>query len=913
MKKILSLILCVCMVVPMLAVIASAVPYAPSGVGWKDFGQQHIYFHEVNPGAAPPVMDGYVKESDGYGEPVAIYGYRYIATVDKVVTDSMSNPLPEYKLREDGNYFVYPDNDTPDEVWNSISKIESVSFYNYIHTNYREQGSWTTVAIYFYVPETDSIVRAYNITADNLAAKTAENYVPYVAQDSAGNVYLNEVIMLEGETVDWETNYTDYYTLAATDSSGNRFFKPVTGKTAPEWKPNTYYYGEPYKPSKVYIQRSSNNLAIAQANNDLRGHHTILPEQVNVYARYDDEFYYQAIEVKELAHVKNNYFLTIGWSTVMSNSLAAQQGSQSIYYYIRRDADFGDVARTNAYAGSNMRTYANLYQNFDVNYIGLVLAKYGKEGVTNPKQIGYVQSEAEGDFAINYTPYVAPTAPADDPDWEDPADDPYQSCKYGSTVYEFRQKWTIINGQYDGNPDVSPIPEAFVEYKSISLESTLPYTCNVFRFEVPRETNYLPGGLNRSSYGNYPIEMYTMRYPSVKGMKAGTYRFFWTSISPSYSTYTDKMTSDYFGVNDGGKEYGATEIRPVWFPAGPELGEEYVEPTLYGAQLRADSSEVQKMRLLLSVEEREDSTKTIAEVGAIVAPTEVVRRQQLRLGQSSVDYIAEEYPTLYGIVDGKWVNLCTADNAKYFGASPTPNGDGSYLTSDTVGGKPSGIYTIYTLKADLENPYDTTVKDGVSYNIYDVVFGGRNGEGLYHDFDDWFTFYTIRPYVKYTDGTVSYGEHEYKSLYYLACWTIQEIITSYNSTNGYTAVDKKYNMDQMQLSTWKDADGKDIVDANGNPIYIPLAAETTTQSVYAGGGEYSIYIPYRRAEVFRWYAVRLVSQNNGNTPLRNDEYETFSPETKQLVQNYMEMLENIWDIIETAEQTVYFQVTSTRD
>jgi len=103
------------------------------------------------------------------------------------------------------------------------------------------------------------------------------------------------------------------------------------------------------------------------------------------------------------------------------------------------------------------------------------------------------------------------------------------------------------------------------------------------------------------------------------------------------------------------------------------------------------------------------------------------------------------------------------------------------------------------------------------------------------------------------------------------------------------------------------------VDANGNPIYIPLAAETTTQSVYAGGGEYSIYIPYRRAEVFRWYAVRLVSQNNGNTPLRNDEYETFSPETKQLVQNYMEMLENIWDIIETAEQTVYFQVTSTRD
>ena len=44
MKKILSLILCVCMVVPMLAVIASAVPYAPSGNAWKDFGQEHIYF-----------------------------------------------------------------------------------------------------------------------------------------------------------------------------------------------------------------------------------------------------------------------------------------------------------------------------------------------------------------------------------------------------------------------------------------------------------------------------------------------------------------------------------------------------------------------------------------------------------------------------------------------------------------------------------------------------------------------------------------------------------------------------------------------------------------------------------------------------------------------------------------------------
>jgi hypothetical protein len=315
------------------------------------------------------------------------------------------------------------------------------------------------------------------------------------------------------------------------------------------------------------------------------------------------------------------------------------------------------------------------------------------------------------------------------------------------------------------------------------------------------------------------------------------------------------------------------------------------------------------MRIKFSISGAE---KAITEAGVIVAPTEVARRTQLRLGISSIQYYAEENPVLYGIVDGKWKNL-TTEAEKYFGKAPTPNDSDSYIAYDIFGGKPSGIYTVYTLAADLENPYEQkTDRYGNETTTYAVVFGGANGEGLFNDFDDFNTFYTIRPYVKYEDGTVVYGEHEYKSLYYLACWQIQDIIDEYNSSNGCgadaetaTRQARAYNMDQMNLATVKDAAGNELKDADGNLLYLPVTSTSSSGSPYYGAAEYSVYLKPRRDLLFRWYAVKLLSRNNGNTPLRYEEYDQFDANTKLLVDQYAQMLENIWQVVETAENNRY--------
>jgi hypothetical protein len=260
------------------------------------------------------------------------------------------------------------------------------------------------------------------------------------------------------------------------------------------------------------------------------------------------------------------------------------------------------------------------------------------------------------------------------------------------------------------------------------------------------------------------------------------------------------------------------------------------------------------------------------------------------------------------VVDGKWVNMTTlADEAGTY--MSTTSGQflvtsDSYMAQDEYGGKLSGIYTVYTLPvADLENPYDTVNTENGEKSVYSVVFGGPNGEGLYNDFDDFNTFYTIRPYVRYEDGTVVYGEHEYKSLYYLACWQIQDIIDEYNSTSGRTEATNRYNMDQMPLAAAKDKSGKALVDYKGEAIYLP--AESSSGSPFTGASEYSIYHEARRNEVFRWYAVKLASRRNSNTPLRLEDYPTFDPNTKFVVDQYHQMLENIWQVIVSAETNRY--------
>lgn len=888
------MLLCLCMVLPFATVGVSAVPYTPSGNAYKDFGQEHIYFYRTN--GKTPVIDGAVTDADGYGEPVATYGFRYKTTVDRVLMDENNEPLPEYKICEDGTFYVYPDENTSDEVWMTITSYETQSAYAYVSPVYDEYAYYSAArTFYFYNPLLHELQRVVGLTK--------ETFQNYPAQDNKGNFYLTDVVLLEHETVDWETNFTDYYTKV-----DEYLYKPVTGSEAPTWEPDTYYYGEKIICKRMYELQDDKDRAIADFK-DLRNHHVVLPEVVNVYARYDDEYFYEAVEVIEQRHEKSQYFMNIKFGSNMSNSLAALNGAGSIYYYIQREANLVGEAKQSGEGRTNTRTYANIYSNLKASSFPYVIAKYGKEGITNPVNIYSVQTAGE-DYQISHRDYVKPQSQPDDPEWIDPADDPMQSCKYGTTVYEFRQKWSIINAQYNGVGN--PIPEMFTMHVNVSLENSLGYNTHVLNLVVPHETKWLPGSMRKPTEGNYNANDYVFRYPSSAGQtEKGVYRFFWACTSSSYSHWLDIHTTDYFEISDQ-KSFNTNQIQPIWFPAGNEVSDEYAVPGFYGAQMRADSSEVQKMKILLSLPESDPenpSSKQVAELGAIVAPTEVARRTQLRLGMSSISYIAEEYPVLYGVVDGEWVNLAE-DYARHFDFSLTPNAADSYMTWDLVGGKPSGIYTVYTLKADLESPYKNSARTGDSYStLYDVTFGGHQGEGLYHDFDDFFTFYTIRPYAKYTDGTVVYGEHEYRSLYYIACWMMQGILDSYNTARGFDDSTKFYNMDQMELSQWSDSEGNKIKDADGNPIYIPRPYHVNDEhSLYTGGAEYSIYQPERRAEVFRWYAVRLLSQSNNNTPLRNDDYDNFPEENKILVQNYMKMLENIWDVIVTAEQTVYYRV-----
>ena len=44
------------------------------------------------------------------------------------------------------------------------------------------------------------------------------------------------------EPADWDTDYTNYYTYSTVTGT----FSPVTGESAPEWQPDTYWYAESF-------------------------------------------------------------------------------------------------------------------------------------------------------------------------------------------------------------------------------------------------------------------------------------------------------------------------------------------------------------------------------------------------------------------------------------------------------------------------------------------------------------------------------------------------------------------------------------------------------------------------------------------------------------------------------------------
>ena len=893
-KRILALVLALAVVVPAFSIFALAVPYSPSANAWKDFSQEHNYIYEVKAGKAVPKIDGLVTESDGYGEPIATYAYRYTTTATNY-RDDFDNG--EYKLKDNGDYYVYPTSDTPEEIWKSISNIETDNPFGYLYTYYLEATSFSSSSTYyFHNEETKNFVRAYKVTKDNFDL--------YTAMDNSGNYVLAGVQRLDGgEPVNWETNYMDYYTKVGSN------YKPVQavdGK-APAFKAKTYYHGTRIVTDRLFT-RASTNTSVGRVA-ALKRDHVPVPEEVNLYARYDDQYLYYAIEVYEPAH-KNVYYNNSNyWGTTMSNSPYVFSYSYDYASYYRRQLT-ADAAQSNILG--SIRTYVNASTN--VSSTAPILAKFGNPGAT------YNQVQVSGvDYSIVHTPAPVKTTPPVEENTDDAmlddgfggdmgmgeeTSDPItrtgikeslRSGTYGTTVYEYRLPWVVINGKYNPDTCTTAVPEMFTVSQSVQLDNNVGRDTHTLSLTLPRYVYNMPG--------SFTEENYLFRYPDRTGLTAGdkygTYNFYWKSISGTTVWDVEPFTTDYSSLSNR-KTATPSALTPVFFTAGKEPAEGYVQPSYAGASIRVDNAEAQKIRIKINVPATE---KEIAEVGAIVAPTEVVRSMQLKLGISSVAYYAYDNPVLYGIVDGKWVNL-TTNAEKYFAVSATPNDSDSFISYEEFGGKPSGVYTVHTLPvADLENPYDT---DSDGNKIYTVVYGGANGDGIYNDFDDFNTFYTIRPYIKYKDGTVTYGEHEYKSIYYIACKLIQPMLSDYNVTVvGSTSVSKNYNMDMMGLTTYKDAEGNVVTDREGNPIYMPVENTDASYSPYAGAREYSIYLPARRAEVFRWYAVRTVGRRNNNTPLRVDEYETFDANTKLLVKQYEDMYENLWKVITAAEGNRY--------
>ncbi len=898
-KRVLALVLSLVMLAGVIPFAASAVPYSPSGNAWKDFGQQHMYMYEVTKGNAAPKMDGYLKDSDGYGEPIATYGFRYCTTAD-YVTPAIDKG--EFKLRSDGSYYVYPNEKSSQEVWDSIQSFETDSPYGYIWTIKSDQLSFSPTTQYHYQdPDDLTFKNAFFVTNEKYKAGT------YEVMNSKGQYKLKNWKRLTEKPADWETNFQNYYWIPED-------FLPVEPEadgSAPEFVANKYATGERIHATKFYKAATSegDSTAVAQIA-ELKRNHVILPEAINVYARYDANYLYYAIEVVETTHQSAHYKATFYYGTTMSNSLGVMSTAFDFAGDIVKKC-YGEDTETKMETKNNfVRTYVSTSTN--VLDFKNILRKYGNLEADSIDDV----TTAGIDYEINRSPRPVKVVEEEEDSFDDfPGgsfddgsgdEDDLSSGYYGTTVYEYRLPWKVVNGKYNGQADTSAVPPMFNCRAEIQLENSLAPDTYYFSFCMPRETRALPGS-NLRSGANYPKDLYMMRYPDRTGLTTGedygTYNFIWACVSSSLGNWEPYVT-DYY-TTDNRKYVTVSHITPVYFTAGQEPAEAYVQPSYLGANIRADGAEDQKMRIQFVVPKTE---KEIQEAGVIIAPTEVARRDQLKLGISSFAYHAEEYPVLYGVDDkGTWVNM-PEDASKYFADTSVPGDSDSYIAVDDFGGKQSGIYTVYTLAADLEKPYGTH-KDEETLEeigtIYTVVFGGADGKGLYHDFDDFNTFYTIRPYIRYKDGTVTYGEHEYKSVYYLAAWTIQDMISAYNEqANGAEAVEEQYNMDEMRLQALKDSAGKTMTDPEGNTLYAPLSATDRNFSLYAGGAERSIYYDEPRLEVFRWYAVRTINRTN-LTSLRAEYYDTFADDVKQMVDAYVKMYENIWKVVVQTENTRY--------
>ena len=209
-KRVLAILLAVATLSSLATLFAGAVPYAPPAPAMKEFGQQHLYFYEVEGGNVPRA-DGLVTESDGYGEPIATYNMRYITTADRVVMqDDGLTPRDEYKLvdagERSGQYNVFPTQDSPEEVWQSITGIETDSPYAFPYAKWYAPTTYSaTASYYFYNPETQTFSTARFVTADNF-----DNYTAVTS--TTQKLHLQDWAPLTEKPKDWETNFRSYFT-----------------------------------------------------------------------------------------------------------------------------------------------------------------------------------------------------------------------------------------------------------------------------------------------------------------------------------------------------------------------------------------------------------------------------------------------------------------------------------------------------------------------------------------------------------------------------------------------------------------------------------------------------------------------------------------------------------------------------
>lgn len=775
-----------------------------------------------------------------------------------------------------------------------------------------------------------SEIQWYPVTGDVAPEFEAGRYysgtpfqdLTYVVQD---------VKMLTQQPQDWNTNWKNYYYKPT--STGTTYYN-LSNKTAPVFEPGIYYSGKKLQ-SKLFLSGEGSASGVP-AITVLRNNHVVLPEEVKLYARYDDRYLYVAIEMKEADHRRVRYDNNVRFGSTINSSMGISVNNYSFGCFYRQGLDGSAPTVLKDSTGSRTSFHTNVNLSTAGYQMG-VLNKYGNPNVTSLDQAltpgswfnvkHYTKAQMDSILGLNQPAATEETAEgqaAESDTWmeedsetdasdssEEDRDAYKRSDTYGTTVYEYKQLWSVINDKYDGTG--SAVPEVFSAWHEINLENNLATGAFMLAIEVPRDTRHLIGcgssyAMRTNKLGdvavtNYPAETYSMRFTShtglTKGEGFGKVRFQWANLSSTYGILSqDYILTDYDNVSQK-KSLSAAHVPAFWYPSGRQQDSKYAVPYLDGAQIRTDGADVQGLRFMVNIPK---TNEEISEAGILIAPTEASANKQLFRNMGDLRYNNVQFATYYGfdLNTRRFVNL-TEDVFTNFASNATPADSESFVTNDNVGGLPAAIYHVEDKKLDLENPYN----EGNKADTYAVEYTGlQDQDGTYND---WFTFYTIRPYVIYEDGTVVYGEHAYRSVYYVMCWTIQNLVTSYNTAQSLTTANNRYNMDQMALTAMTYSDGTTVKQGE-ETVYTDAESTPSSQSPYFGSINFSLYenTGEARMDVFRAYAVSLFNRANKGSSLRAKEYDSFTDEQKEVIDQYVAYFENIWQCILKCESKLYY-------